>query len=79
MSELGRNGEGSFVVFYLQQHLFISILFSTRQGKSRETKKWQAVSQDVDFPLLSEMPLPSGCPEDIDITTSGDAADFSVI
>lgn len=38
---------------------------------------------DVDFPLISEVPLSSvheaGCPEGVDITTSGDAADLSMI
>lgn len=43
VSELGGPGEGSFVihqtVFYLQQHLFDSILFSTQQVSSSETEK----------------------------------------
>lgn len=38
---------------------------------------------DVDFPLISEVPLSSvheaGCPEGADITTAGDAADFRMI
>lgn len=83
MSERRGPGKGSFVihqtVFYLQQHLFDSILFSTQQGRSRETEKWQHMSWDVDFPLISEVPLSSSCPGDIDITTSGDAADLSMI
>lgn len=83
MRELGGPGEGSFVihqtVFYLQQHLFDSILFSTQQVRSRETEKWEQMSWGVDFPLISEVPLSSGCPGDVDITTSGDAADLSMI
>lgn len=83
MSEPGGSGEGSFVihwtVFYLQQHLFDSVLFSTQQVRSRETEKWQQMSWDVDFPLISEVPLSSSCPGDVDITTSRDAADLSMI
>lgn len=83
MSELGVPGEGSFVIhrtgFYLQQHLLDSVLSSTQQVRSRETEKWQQMSWDVDFPLISEVPLSSGCPGNVDITTSGDAADLSMI
>lgn len=43
MSEPGGAGKGSFLlhqfVFYLRQHLFDSILFSTQQIRSKETGK----------------------------------------
>lgn len=39
----------------------------------------QQMSGDVDFALISEVPLSSGCPGDVDITTSGDAAGLSMI
>lgn len=83
MSELGGPGEGSSVMhqnlLHLQQQLFNSILASTQQVRSRETEKVQQMSGDVDFALISEVPLSSGCPGDVDITTSGDAAGLSMI
>lgn len=83
MSEHGGPGEGSFVMhqnlLHLRQQLLNSILVSTQQVRSRETEKMQQMSGDVDFPWISEVPLSSGCPGAVDITTSGDAADLSMI
>lgn len=54
-------------------------LFSTQQVRSRETETWQQMSWDAIFPRISEVPLSSSCPGDVDITTSGHAAVLSMI
>lgn len=67
------------ICYTYNKQLFNSILASTQQVRSRETEKVQQMSGDVDFALISEVPLSSGCPGDVDITTSGDAAGLSMI